>query len=387
MRHLIALLSVLLLALSSGTSDISGTWQGVMDGPTGKIRRIMVIAKNGPVYGVTIHSIDETDVPIVTKNVTVSGHAVTMKFDMNADPWLDYHRLYQAHLSSNGSELSGTWSIPGFKPVVMDYARVAHASWPVVEPKTTMVEVQPGVRVEVLDWGGSGRPVFLLAGAGNTGHDFFGLVPKLESRYHVYSMTRRGFGNSSKPPFTARNYSADRLGDDVVAAIDAMHLVRPVLIGHSLGGEELSDVGTRYPQKASALIYLDAGYWYAFDSGHKPADASLRADAPPELRALLGGTKSFKGPINLPILAIFAYPKNYSHLPKAYRTAQKIKENNAADDAEISGFTRGLPNAKVIRIANADHFIYVSNQTDVLRDINGFIGALPRARQRPGGSR
>lgn len=144
------------------------------------------------------------------------------------------------------------WTIPGYKPVTMNYTRVAHPTWPMLEPKTEMVQVEPGVRVETLDWGGTGRPVLLLAGAGNKGHDFFPIIHNLTSKYHVFSMTRRGFGNSSKPSFTAQNYSADRLGDDVVAAIDALHLSRPILIGHSIAGEELSDVGSRYPRKVSA---------------------------------------------------------------------------------------------------------------------------------------
>jgi pimeloyl-ACP methyl ester carboxylesterase len=39
---------------------------------------------------------------------------------------------------------------------------------------------------------------------------------------------------------------------------------RPVLVGHSLGGEELSSVGSRHPDRVAGLIYLDAGYSYAY---------------------------------------------------------------------------------------------------------------------------
>src|SRR5690349_16209825 len=34
------------------------------------------------------------------------------------------------------------------------------------------VEVEAGVRLEVLDWGGQGSPILLLAGHGDTGHIF-----------------------------------------------------------------------------------------------------------------------------------------------------------------------------------------------------------------------
>jgi pimeloyl-ACP methyl ester carboxylesterase len=38
------------------------------------------------------------------------------------------------------------------------------------------------------------------------------------------------------------NYRADRLGDDVLAVIEALKLDRPILVGHSVAGEELSSV-------------------------------------------------------------------------------------------------------------------------------------------------
>jgi non-heme chloroperoxidase len=134
------------------------------------------------------------------------------------------------------------------------------------------VAVGEKVRLEVLDWGGTGlvnpRSVVLLAGLGNTAHVFDDFAPKLTAAgYRVYGITRRGYGASlgygasSAPEF---GYSADQLGDDVLAVIDALKLDRPVLAGNGLGGEELSSVGSRHPEKISGLIYLDAAYSYAY---------------------------------------------------------------------------------------------------------------------------
>ena len=96
------------------------------------------------------------------------------------------------------------------------------------------IAVDTNVKLEVLDWGGKGRPVVLLAGLGNNAHVFDKFAPKLTPLYHVYGITRRGFGASSSPRFTPANYSADRLGDDVLAVIDSLGLRRPVLVGHSI---------------------------------------------------------------------------------------------------------------------------------------------------------
>src|SRR4029077_20117083 len=104
---------------------------------------------------------------------------------------------------------------------------------------TRFVIVDKNVRLEVLDWGGSGRPLVLLAGGGDTAHVFDDFAPKLTARFHVYGITRRGFGESG---FSASEYGADRLGDDVIAVLDSLKLKRPVLVGHSIAGEELSSL-------------------------------------------------------------------------------------------------------------------------------------------------
>ncbi len=121
------------------------------------------------------------------------------------------------------------------------------------------MNVEKDVKLEVLDWGGTGRPLVLLTGLGDNAHRFDKFALKLIGTYHVYGITRRGFGASTAPEPNGANYSADGLGDDVLAVIDALKINKPVLVGHSIGGEELSSVGSRHPEKVAGLIYLDAG--------------------------------------------------------------------------------------------------------------------------------
>jgi pimeloyl-ACP methyl ester carboxylesterase len=131
-------------------------------------------------------------------------------------------------------------------------------SWRDPSPHTIQfVTVDKNVRLEVLDWGGSGRPVVLLAGGGNTAHVFDEFAPKLTANYHVYGITRRGLGASS---FSASEPGGGRLGEDVLAVVDALKLNRPVLVGHSIAGAELSSIATSRPDRVAGLVYLDAGY-------------------------------------------------------------------------------------------------------------------------------
>ena len=103
MRYITALLALVFLAASAPSADISGTWQGTISVPgLGKLPRVMRITKAGSGYDVQIYSTQESEVPIATRNVRIDGSTIAMAFDMNSDPWLNYHRTYRATLSSDG---------------------------------------------------------------------------------------------------------------------------------------------------------------------------------------------------------------------------------------------------------------------------------------------
>jgi pimeloyl-ACP methyl ester carboxylesterase len=54
------------------------------------------------------------------------------------------------------------------------------------------------VNLEVLDWGGTGRPI-VFVGCYLSGHVYDDIAPKLTDQFHVYAVTRRGVGNSDRP--------------------------------------------------------------------------------------------------------------------------------------------------------------------------------------------
>lgn len=53
-------------------------------------------------------------------------------------------------------------------------------------------------KLEVLGWGGKGKSILFLAGLGITPHIFEDFAPKFINNFHVYGITRRGFGNSER---------------------------------------------------------------------------------------------------------------------------------------------------------------------------------------------
>ena len=99
------------------------------------------------------------------------------------------------------------------------------------------IEVEPGVKLEVLDWGGSGEPVLLLAGHGDSGHVFDDFAPQLAHGFHVFAITRRGFGASSQPE---QGYDLARMVEDIARVTETLKLKRVNLVGHSIAGDEMT---------------------------------------------------------------------------------------------------------------------------------------------------
>lgn len=303
--------------------------------------------------------------------------------------------------------------------------------------KITFITVEPGIKLEVLDWGGSGRPLVFLAGLGGTAHSFDTFALHFIGTNHVYGMTRRGYAPSSRPEPVGGNYAADRLGDDILSVIDQLKLDRPVLAGHSFAGEEMSSIGSRFPKRIAGLIYLDAAFRYAFSPENRGdfqidtlelkrrLDGVSRAISPAETRAAidellrvlpqyqkdlvqekkeslnapemspeeyaaekkarstpegeieaaaLNGERRYTS-IPCPVLAIFALPHDRGLPPGPQR--------DAADAIELKyngymadDFQAGVPEAHVVRLPHAKHSVYVSNEAQVAQEMEAFISTL-----------
>jgi non-heme chloroperoxidase len=300
--------------------------------------------------------------------------------------------------------------------------------------RVQFVTVDNNVRLEVLDWGGTGRPIVLLAGLGNTAHVYDDFAPKLTANYHVYGITRRGFYPSSVP---AGGYDADRLGDDVLAVLDSLKLTRPVVAGHSYAGSELSSIGSRRPDRVAGLIYFDAVFPYSFDNGKGPSlehlkemntqiekaasrmpspssadrasfaaykdydkrynsrtfpEAEYRMEreptpdgsvgklrgSPPVFQATFAGMKKFAD-IRAPALAFIAVPQDLGPWWKTTADPEVRRLDAVAQASKESlakAFEEGVPTAHVVRMPNVSHYVFLTNDGDVIREMNAFVAGL-----------
>jgi pimeloyl-ACP methyl ester carboxylesterase len=136
------------------------------------------------------------------------------------------------------------------------------------EPKPAGSFVQVGkLRIHYLERPGSGAPVVLLHGLPGTAEDFNAVTPLLAG-HRTIAIDRPGFGYSSGGyvPFERQLEALDAL-------LQALHIVRPILVGHSYGGTVALGFAERYPGEVRGLVLVDA------------AAAGLRLDTFAEVQA------------------------------------------------------------------------------------------------------
>jgi non-heme chloroperoxidase len=355
----------ILLLLVTGTlyaQDITGDWQGTLK--AGEMRVLIRVSKqlDGSLEAKLLR-VDQNPPDWGSGNGanSVSLEGSDFKFTFNS-----MKVSYEGKLSADGKTIAGIWTQDSPSPLDLQRA-TKETAWRDPAPHTDQfVTVDQDVKLEVLDWGGSGQPLVLLAGMGNSAHIFDRLAPKLINQFHVYGITRRGFGASSRP---ASGYSADRLADDVLKVIETLKLKRPVLAGHSVAGEELSSIGSRHPEKVAGLVYLEAAYAYAIDN---PA---LSCTLPPARQgspktvtaAIQAGTQRYTD-IKSPALAIYATPKEGAPADGPALTKE----------ACAKAFEKGAPSSRIVRVPGATHYVFISNEAEVLKEMRDFMATLKK---------
>ena len=296
--------------------------------------------------------------------------------------------------------------------------------------KETLVPVDNGVRLQVLDWGGADKSqtMVLLTGYGDNAHVYDEFAYQFTDYFHVIGITRRGFLPSSQPK---QGYDVNTRARDDVEVLRHFGISKAVFVGHSLAGSELSMLGAKYKSYVEKLVYLDA-----FDLAKRftlpeipPVpykegrdDRSLQIFQAAQARlentleplpafcpglvfdatgAIIGkttpdwvGTQIFAGirenpevdwtEIDAPRLGIFDHPSVKARLPYYWYLSsdeQKVFDANwpgivqwyADTTRRFEQSATGMPKPIVYLLPDAPHYFYISNQAFVVRAMREFL--------------
>ena len=308
-----------------------------------------------------------------------------------------------------------------FKPAVSAslQAESSDHNWVDKSPHTIHFLQANGVRLHYLDWGGKGETLLFLAGLGNNGHVFDGLAPQFTPHGRVLAMTRRGFGLSGKPE---AGYDIDTRVEDIRAFLDALHIKRVNLVGHSIAGDELTAFAARYPNRVGRLIYLDAAIIRsegplaeAVRSGkEQPTGApSIPEEAFTSLNAYLGffhkefsdvWCEAFEANLRdaimirddgsvkrlTPVTVYRAIMKgsiladlDYTHVkpptlsfysdPMTVTDAKRREQFSESQNRDIERLKESGPQIRIVQIPGANHYLFIDHLDQVVKEMKAFL--------------
>lgn len=110
--------------------------------------------------------------------------------------------------------------------------------------------------LSVWEWPGEDPGAFLMHGIGNYGRywDFF--ADAVAGRLRLVAPDARGHGDSLKP---SDGYEPAHFVADAIAVQNAAALVRPIVVGHSMGGYHATALTLAHPERVRALVLVDVG--------------------------------------------------------------------------------------------------------------------------------
>lgn len=318
-------------------------------------------------------------------------------------------------------------------------ALLAQPAWRDPSPhEVRFVTVDSSVKLEVLDWGGTGRPIVFVS-CYITGHAYDDIAPKLTSQFRVLAFTRRGIGASDQPSV---GYGLQRSADDLLETIDALKLTKPILVANSCGGWTQTLLAGQHPDRLGGLVYLEAAddpmltladyHLPAVDEANLPKrveppaldDSSIDAYhrtqrarsgvafpegqtrymfgvkpdgslgpmllSPIVRRAITTGArrKPDYASVRVPVLALFRTPRPFEEIAKGY-LIQNDSQRAALRQRDVDverimtakwehDLLAGVPAAKIVELPGASLYMFLSNEADVIRELRAFAASLPR---------
>lgn len=163
-----------------------------------------------------------------------------------------------------------------------------------LEPITGFVAGQGDLRLHYHEWPGEGAPVVLLHGLASNARIWELVAHRLAGRWRVLAFDQRGHGRSDKPAF---GYDFATLVDDLSTALGQLGVERPLVVGHSWGGNVALDYAVNGSPRPRALALVDGGFielsrrmtWAEAEARLRPPDLVMpEADFRARMRERLG---------------------------------------------------------------------------------------------------
>ncbi len=232
---------------------------------------------------------------------------------------------------------------------------------------------------------GHGKPLLILHGFLGSGDNWITLAKRFGEHFEVHLVDLRNHGRS----FHADEMSFEAMSEDVYYYCKMNELNEVSLLGHSMGGKVGMHLAVKYPKLVSKLIVADIAP-KAYKPGHDNLIQALSAvnfsvhktrDAIAKVIAKYVESEPIRFLLSKSVYRVgkteFAFRFNFPTLKKCYPSITKALPQHFQYDGEVlflkgefSNYILGsdvdlieehFPNAEVIALANAGHWLHAEN--------------------------
>ncbi|MCP4753374.1 MAG: alpha/beta hydrolase, partial [Proteobacteria bacterium] len=120
------------------------------------------------------------------------------------------------------------------------------------------VVIVNGIRVHYSRTGGDKPALLLLHGATDNGLCWTRTAKAMESEYDVVMPDARAHGKSEMG--SVDDLSFETMADDTAMLIRELKLDRPIVVGHSMGGQMATILAGKHPDLVSKIVLEDPAY-------------------------------------------------------------------------------------------------------------------------------
>lgn len=107
---------------------------------------------------------------------------------------------------------------------------------------------------------GKSQPTFVfIHGTGGDHTQFNSQIDYFSQKGTTFTFDLRGHGKSEK---TAKKYTIESFADDIQRLLISQEIVKPILVGFSMGGNIGVELASRHPNYVKALVILDSAFLY-----------------------------------------------------------------------------------------------------------------------------
>jgi pimeloyl-ACP methyl ester carboxylesterase len=248
-------------------------------------------------------------------------------------------------------------------------------------------------------YGVSGQPVIILHGIFGMLDNWHSFASQLSKDHTVFTVDHRNHGRSPH----SEEFDYPSMVGDLLELIDDLHLEKVSLIGHSMGGKVAMHFALEHPDRVEGLIVLDIGIKYypprhdyiftalceldlnQFESRNQIDEYLSGQIHNFAIRQFLiknirrGDNNGFVWKMNLPVIR-----KNYERITEWVPVGNDFKKRTlfirGANSSFILmedwlGIKELFPNAELITIPGASHWLHAEKPYELLKAIKGFLGS------------